>query len=91
MLVVDIPKFFTPNDDGNFDTWHIVGIETLPGTTISVFDRYGKLIIQLNANTPGWNGYYNGNKMPASDYWYVADVKRGGISFQVKGHFTLRR
>ncbi|WP_400080472.1 choice-of-anchor L domain-containing protein [Winogradskyella sp. R77965] len=91
VLVVDIPKFFTPNGDGNFDTWHIIGIETLPGTIVSVFDRYGKLLKQLNSSTAGWNGYYNGHKMPASDYWYVADVKRGSISFQVKGHFTLRR
>ena len=91
VLVVDIPKFFTPNGDGNFDTWHIVGIETLPGTTITIFDRYGKFIKQINANTAGWDGYYNGNKMPASDYWYVAEVKRGSIAFQVKGHFTLRR
>ena len=91
VLVVDIPKFFTPNNDGAFDTWHIVGIETLPGTTITIFDRYGKYLTQLSASTLGWDGYYNGNKMPASDYWFVAEVKRGSISFQVKGHFALRR
>ena len=91
VLVVDIPKFFTPNNDGTNDTWHIVGIETLPGTIINVFDRYGKLLTQLSANTPGWNGKYNGEKMPTSDYWFVADVQRGSIAFQVKGHFTLKR
>tara|TARA_R110002111_G_C6007243_1_gene374129 strand:- start:13041 stop:17882 length:4842 start_codon:yes stop_codon:yes gene_type:complete len=91
VLVVDIPKFFTPNNDGTNDTWHIVGIETLPGTIINVFNRYGKLMTQLSENTPGWNGIYNGEKMPTSDYWYVADVQRGSIAFQVKGHFTLKR
>ncbi|WP_179008443.1 T9SS type B sorting domain-containing protein [Winogradskyella forsetii] len=91
VLVVDIPKFFTPNSDGTNDTWHIVGIETLPGTIINVYDRYGKLITRLNSNSSGWNGKYNGEKMPTSDYWYVADVQRGSIAFQVKGHFTLKR
>ncbi|EDP71922.1 hypothetical protein FBALC1_12512 [Flavobacteriales bacterium ALC-1] len=91
VLVVDIPKFFTPNDDGDFDTWHIVGIETLPGTVINIFDRYGKLLKLISSDSPGWDGYYNGTKMPASDYWFVADIKQGSISFQVKGHFTLRR
>ena len=91
VLVVDIPKFFTPNNDGAFDTWHIVGVETLPGTTIDIFDRYGKFIKRLTSNTPGWDGYYNGVKMPTSDYWYVANVQRNNISFEVKGHFTLRR
>ncbi len=91
VLVVDFPKFFTPNNDGAFDTWHIVGIETLPGTTIAIFDRYGKLLKQLGSNSPGWDGYYNGTKMPSSDYWFVANVQRGTIAFEVKGHFTLRR
>lgn len=91
VLVIDIPKFFTPNNDGAFDTWHIVGVETLPGTTVDIFDRYGKHITTLTSNGPGWNGYYNGSKFPASDYWFIAHVKRGTIAFEVKGHFTLRR
>lgn len=91
VLVVDIPKYFTPNSDGTHDTWHIVGIETLPGTIINVFDRYGKLLTQLNSNSKGWDGNYNGTRMPSSDYWFVADVQRGSIAFQVKGHFTLKR
>ncbi|WP_296381592.1 T9SS type B sorting domain-containing protein [Winogradskyella sp.] len=91
VLVIDIPKFFTPNADGNFDTWHIVGVETLPGTIIYIFDRYGKLLKQIGSNTSGWDGYYNGKEMPTSDYWFVADVRRGNISFEVKGHFTLKR
>ncbi len=91
VLVIDIPKFFTPNNDGDFDTWHIVGVETLPGTIIHIYNRYGKLLKQIAYNTPGWDGNLNGLKLPASDYWFVADVKRGNISFEVKGHFTLRR
>ncbi|WP_225034868.1 T9SS type B sorting domain-containing protein [Winogradskyella sp. SM1960] len=91
VLVVDIPKFFTPNNDGDFDTWHIVGIETLPGTIINIFDRYGKQLKQLTSSSPGWNGYYNGHKMPTSDYWFVAEIQRGSIAFEVKGHFTLKR
>ncbi|WP_179352647.1 T9SS type B sorting domain-containing protein [Winogradskyella vidalii] len=91
VLVVDFPKFFTPNDDNVNDTWHVVGIETLPGTIINIFDRYGKRLKQIGYNTPGWDGNLNGARLPTSDYWYVADVQRGSISFQVKGHFTLKR
>jgi gliding motility-associated-like protein len=91
VLVIDIPKFFTPNNDGAFDTWHIVGVETLPGTIIHIYNRYGKLLEKLSSNTPGWDGNFNGSKLPASDYWFVADVKQGDISFEVKGHFALRR
>ncbi|WCO00346.1 T9SS type B sorting domain-containing protein [Psychroserpens ponticola] len=90
IVVIDAPKFMTPNEDGRFDTWHITGVETLPGTIIYIFDRYGKLIKTLTSNSPGWNGTYNGSVMPNSDYWYIAKVKDGEKSFEVKGHFSLR-
>ncbi|WP_282044306.1 T9SS type B sorting domain-containing protein [Winogradskyella flava] len=91
VLVIDIPKHMTPNGDGQFDTWHIVGVETLPGTIIHIFDRYGKHLTTLRHDTPGWDGTLNGAKLPASDYWFVAEVKRGSQSFEVKGHFAVRR
>ncbi|WP_400080478.1 choice-of-anchor L domain-containing protein [Winogradskyella sp. R77965] len=91
VLVIDAPKHFTPNNDGDFDTWHIVGVETLPGTVLYIFDRYGKLLKEINSNTPGWDGTYNGNKMPTGDYWYVATVTQNSKTFEIKGHFTLRR
>ena len=91
IVIVDTPKFFTPNGDGYFDTWHITGVETLPGTTINIFDRYGKQMAYLTSSTPGWNGTYNGYNVPASDYWFVANVKKGNTQFQVKGHFALKR
>lgn len=91
VLVLDFPKFMTPNDDGYFDTWHIIGVEHLPGTVIYIYDRFGKQIHFLTSYSRGWDGTYNGYNMPATDYWFVADVKRGDISFQAKGHFALRR
>ncbi|MEZ4793073.1 MAG: choice-of-anchor L domain-containing protein [Gelidibacter sp.] len=91
VLVLDFPKFVTPNEDGAFDTWHITGVETLPGTVIYIYDRYGKQLTYLTANSRGWDGTYNGEKMPATDYWFVANVKGGGYDFQAKGHFALKR
>lgn len=91
VVVIDAPKYFTPNNDGQHDNWHISGVETLPGTVVYIFDRFGKLIKQIGSNTPGWNGTYNGNNMPSSDYWFVAEVKNGDETFKVTGHFTLKR
>lgn len=91
VLVIDAPKFMTPNSDGYFDSWHIVGVETLPGTTINIFDRYGKQLAYLTSSSAGWDGTYNGVMMPASDYWFVANVVQGNRQFQVKGHFAIRR
>lgn len=91
VIVVDFPKHMTPNGDGQFDTWHLIGVETLPGTVIQIFNRYGKLLKVLTSETSGWDGTYQGSKMPSSDYWFVADIKRGNESFELKGHFALKR
>lgn len=91
VLVIDAPKHMSPNNDGNFDTWHIAGVETLPGTIINIFDRKGKLLKQLKHDSVGWNGTYNGQNMPASDYWFTAIIQQNGKSFEILGHFALRR
>ena len=90
VFVIDAPQFVTPNSDGYFDTWHITGVSQLEGTIVTIFNRYGKILKVLKHNDYGWDGQYNGHVMPASDYWYVADVVNGNEKFQVKGHFALR-
>ena len=91
VVVIDAPKHMSPNGDGDFDRWHIAGIQEIPGTTIEIFDRYGKLMKVLDANTLGWDGTYNGKQMPASDYWYIAYIVQNGKTFQFTGHFSIRR
>ena len=53
-----------------------------------MFNRYGKLIIVLDQNNPSWDGTYNGEVLPTSDYWFYAELMDGRI---FKGHFTLKR
>jgi len=88
VVLVDYPKFFTPNNDGFNDYWHIQGIEKFPNTVIYIFDRFGKLLKQLTFNDLGWDGTYNGKLLFASDYWFTADL---GDGRDFKGHFSLKR
>ncbi|KZS40551.1 hypothetical protein AWE51_06260 [Aquimarina aggregata] len=69
-MILGYPKYFTPNGDGFHDTWSLVNIENQPTALIYIFDRYGKLLKQLRPGGPGWDGTYNGNNMPSSDYWF---------------------
>lgn len=93
-LVVGYPKFFTPNGDGMHETWNILGIETLENPEVFIFDRYGKLLQQLGA-VGGWDGTYNGQPMPSSDYWFrfeYGEQEEGAIVAKTrKTHFTLKR
>ncbi len=91
VFVFDIPKFVTPNNDGAFDTWHIVGANQLPGSVVYIYNRYGKLLKTLPYTSPGWDGTFNGQNMPADDYWFVAKVVQDGNAFNIRGHFALKR
>lgn len=88
--ILNYPKYFTPNGDGINDTWYVKNLQkrNLENSTISIFDRYGKLLKQINSIYEGWDGTFNGNKLPSSDYWFVIELTNGKI---VKGHFTLKR
>jgi len=95
IIVVGFPKFFTPNGDGRHDNWTIEGIETLTNPVIMIYDRYGKLMKQLNASNFGWDGSSNGQEMPSSDYWfkltYTDTNGQTTTAKYINNHFSLRR
>ena len=88
-IVIIVPKFFTPNNDGHNDIWEVKGLINYPLGEVAVFDRYGKLITFLNSYNHSWDGTLNKNPLPASDYWYV--LKLDPNSPELKGHFSLKR
>jgi gliding motility-associated-like protein len=89
--VIDYPLYFTPNGDGNNDTWNIGGIGS--DAKIYIFDRYGKLVKQISPTGQGWNGTYNGSMLPTNDYWFtvVYTEPLTGNPKEFKAHFTLKR
>jgi gliding motility-associated-like protein len=88
--VIGFPKFFTPNNDNYNDFWQIKGVseQFQPNSKVFIFDRYGKLLKELNPLGPGWDGTYNGAKMPTSDYWFSVTLEDGRT---FTSHFTLKR
>lgn len=87
--VIGFPKFFTPNGDGSNDTWNVKGVsgQFQPNTRILIYDRYGKLLKELSPLGEGWNGTYNGQVLPVSDYWFSVKLQDGRL---FKSHFTLK-
>ena len=90
----DFPNFFTPNGDGVNDFWQFIRPPEIPeilevvNGNISIFDRYGSLVVELDPDSRGWDGSFNGKPLPSSDYWFRAvssDQK------EVTGHFSLKR
>ena len=59
-----------------------------PGTVIRIFNRYGKLLKELNPLGQGWDGTFSGTNLPADDYWFQVNLEDGRV---FKSHFTLKR
>ena len=91
-LVIDYPKYFTPNGDGHNDTWNIIGMNQADAK-LYIFDRYGKLIKQISpsSGSDGWDGTYNGQQLPSTDYWFSLDYTENGAAKQFKAHFSMKR
>ena len=92
-IVIGSPKFFTPNGDGYHDTWNIIGMSANSSSKIYIFDRYGKLLKQINPTGEGWDGTLSGVQLPSSDYWFVLEYNDlvTGKNKQIRDHFTLKR
>ncbi|MCP4976146.1 MAG: T9SS type B sorting domain-containing protein [Maribacter sp.] len=95
IVVVGFPKFFTPNGDNNNELWQIAGISTLENPIVYIYDRFGKLLKQLNQTDAGWDGLFNGNPLPSTDYWfkltYTDATGQTSTAKYISNHFSLRR
>lgn len=87
IVIFDIPKSFTPNNDGYNDYWNITDSNNNV-VKIAIYDRYGKLLKTLIPNTNGWDGTINNKKATSNDYWYIITLNNGK---QLRGHFSLKR
>lgn len=88
-IVITVPTNFSPNNDGYNDFWFIKGMTYYSNANVAIFDRYGKLLKQLNLQNSQWDGTLEGKKLPASDYWFVLTISE--INQEIKGHFSLIR
>ncbi len=72
-----IPNNFTPNGDGVNDTWDIKYIDSYPGCTVDIFNRYGSHLFTSIGYAKAWDGTYNGAPLPVGTYYYVINPKNG--------------
>jgi gliding motility-associated-like protein len=89
--VLKYPKFFTPNADGYNDTWNIPDLASQPDSYINIFDRYGKLLKRISPSGAGWDGNYNGEPLPSTDYWFQVFYTLDGVNQVFKAHFSMKR
>lgn len=92
-----IPDAFSPNNDGQNDTYTIPNIGLLyPNYTIDIYNRYGNVVYKGNINTADFDGSSNqGNFLsddilPVGVYFYILDFK-DGVTKPKQGRLYLSR
>lgn len=88
--VVGYYKYFSPNNDGINDTWQVLGLKTTFNSlsNVYIYDRYGRFLAQIFGPDEAWDGSYQGQPLPADDYWFRLELEDGRI---YTGHFSLMR
>ncbi|RZK04491.1 MAG: T9SS type B sorting domain-containing protein, partial [Flavobacterium sp.] len=91
IFFVNYPKFFTPNGDGYNDVWNIKDLDKQLNSKVQVFDRFGRLLKEIFPSGTGWDGTYNQNEMPSSDYWFIIYYNENNENKEFRSHFSLKR
>jgi gliding motility-associated-like protein len=68
---------FSPNRDGNNDTWYIGNISKYPDNKLEIYNRNGKLVYKASNYINNWDGKAFGEDLPAATYYYTMDLGNG--------------
>ncbi|MBC9797355.1 gliding motility-associated C-terminal domain-containing protein [Sinomicrobium weinanense] len=89
-------NLFSPNEDGNNDTFRIDCIENYPENQLRVYNRYGNLVFKQKGYDNSWKGSSNikntisrNGMLPVGTYYYVLDLGDG--SKPVSGWLYIMR
>lgn len=88
-IAIAIPNAFSPNGDGQNDTWDIKNIQNYPNNTVNVYNRYGERLFSSIGYDTAWDGRYNGINLPLGTYYYIINPKNG--SNVISGYVTIIR
>ena len=80
---------FTPNADGENDTWYIGNIYKYPDNTLDIYTRNSKLVYHADSYLNTWDGKSFGIDLPAATYYYVLDLGEGSDKYH--GTVTIIR
>ncbi|MCP2025221.1 gliding motility-associated-like protein/uncharacterized repeat protein (TIGR01451 family) [Flavobacterium sp. HSC-32F16] len=70
---------FSPNDDGQNDTFYIDCITQYPDNQLEIFNRWGNLVYYKKGYDNSWDGKSDGSAktLPEGTYFYVLDLGNG--------------
>jgi gliding motility-associated-like protein len=85
---LSFPNVFSPNNDGNNDTWAIRNLQHYPNNELTILNRWGNEVYNAKSYKNNWDG----DNLSEGTYFYVARVKMcDGGEKVFKGFVTIVR
>ena len=72
------PNAFSPDGDGINDFFNISG-QKIEDFQIEIFNRWGQMVNKSFDLNDGWDGTFNGKKLPTGTYVYKIKTREFGI------------
>ena len=66
---------FSPNGDGQNDSFTVLGIENYPDNSLIVFNQYGHEVYAAEGYANTWDGTRNGTPLVDGTYYFVLSVE----------------
>ncbi|MCF8416530.1 MAG: HYR domain-containing protein [Crocinitomicaceae bacterium] len=90
--VLEMPNGYSPNGDGDNETFVVHGIDAYPNNDIVVYNRWGNLVYKKANYANEWAGDNTvGEALPDGTYFVILTVIAGEEEIILKGYVDLRR
>ena len=84
------PHLVTPNEDGNNDTFIIPCLFNHPGSSITIFNRWGDEVYRDDNYQNDWDGTFQNGLLPTGTYYYLLEVN-DAAGTTLSGYLFLQR
>lgn len=89
---VKLPSAFSPNGDGENETFGILRAGELEIEIFKIYNRWGNIVFETTDKNEEWDGTRNGKEQNIGTYiYYVKGTNKKGETVEIKGNFTLLR
>jgi len=91
-----MPNAFTPDNNDALNDELVIGgkVKQLKTYSFSVYNNWGQKVFETKDITKGWDGTYNGNKLPGGVYLWTVDASSDCYIdpyYHASGNVTLLR
>jgi gliding motility-associated-like protein len=90
--VLEMPNGYSPNGDGDNETFVVHGIDAYPNNDIVVYNRWGNVVYKKANYANEWAGDNTvGEALPDGTYFVILTIIAGEEEITLKGYVDLRR